>query len=57
MNGVHPKVQNAAIAGAVSVVIVWAVQQFGHLAIPGEVASAITTILSAVTGYATTDDK
>lgn len=45
------KVNAAALAGALSVVIIWAVKVLGHTEIPAEVASAVTTVLSFLTGY------
>lgn len=47
------KVSMSAAAGAITVVIVWAAQQFGKVVIPPEVASAITLILMTITGYVT----
>jgi len=48
----HPKVQNAGIAGALTVVLVWAATLLG-VEVPPEVASAITTILSFAAGFIT----
>lgn len=45
------KLVAAAIAGAVTVIAVWAAKQFAKVDIPGEVASAFTTIVSLVVGY------
>jgi hypothetical protein len=47
------KVTAAGAAGAVSIVLVWALHQFAHLDMPAEVASAITTLLAFLTGYLT----
>lgn len=44
------KVGAAGLAGAVSIIGVWAASQFG-VDVPGEVASAITTVLTFGTGY------
>ena len=57
MARINPKVANAALAGAASVCLVWLAHQFTHVEIPGEVASAITTILSVVAGWFTSDDN
>jgi len=41
-----PKVATGAIVGAFSVILVWSLGQF-HVQMPPEVASALTTVLSA----------
>ena len=47
------KVSSSALAGAISITVVWAVNNFAAhgTAIPGEVASALTTILSSLVAY------
>ena len=50
MNGPTRKVSAGTAAGAASVLLVWGLGLAG-IAVPGEVASAITTLLSAVAGY------
>lgn len=48
------KVGASALAGALSVILVWIVNTFvltGSAKVTGEVASAITTILTFVVGY------
>lgn len=48
------KVGASALAGALSVVLVWVLNTFvltGPIKITGEVASAITTILAFAVGY------
>lgn len=48
------KVSSSALAGAISITVVWAVNNFAMptgTEIPGEVASALTTILSSLVGY------
>jgi len=45
------KIGSAALAGGLSIILVWTIKQFGHVEIPGEVASGITTVLSFVVGY------
>jgi hypothetical protein len=48
------KVGGSALAGALSVVLVWIINTFvltGPVKITGEVASAITTILTFLVGY------
>lgn len=46
----HPKVQAASGAAALSVVLVFIAQQAG-LTIPPDVASAITALLTIAAGY------
>ncbi len=41
-----PKVATGALAGAVSVIVVWIVNKFG-VEVPPEIASAFTTVISA----------
>ncbi len=45
-----PKVATGALAGAVSVIVVWIISKFG-LEVPPEMASAFTTVISAVSMY------
>jgi hypothetical protein len=45
------KVIGGAFAGAVTIVLVWAVKQFASVEVPAEVASALTTIVSAAVAY------
>lgn len=45
------KVAVGALAGAVTVVLVWAVRQWGKVEIPPEVASAVTTIFTFGVSY------
>lgn len=48
------KVGAGALAGALSVVLVWVINTFvltGSMKITGEVASALTTILTFLVGY------
>lgn len=47
---VHPKVQSAGLAGAVSVLVVFVATQLG-LDISPEVSSALTTVLAFAAGY------
>lgn len=58
MNGNKPtrKVGAAGIAGAVSVLIVWGLGAAG-VSVPAEVSSAMTTVISFVTGYVVTDSE
>ena len=54
-SAIHPKVQAAAVgagfAGAVTTIAVWIMESQG-LDVPAEVAAAITTIISALVGFA-----
>ena len=55
MSDVHPKVRAGGVAGAITVVLVWAASQVG-VEIPAEVASALTTLISFGGGYLTSSD-
>jgi len=59
MNGKTPtrKVGASAIAGALSVIVVWALKDFGGIVAPPEISSAITTVISFVTGYWVSDPE
>ena len=56
MNGKTPsrKVGAGALAGALSVLIIWAAQQAG-VTVPAEVSSSFTTMLSLLTSYFVTE--
>jgi hypothetical protein len=45
------KVGYSAVAGALTIILVWAVEEFGDTKLPAEVASSITALLTAITGY------
>ena len=45
------KVGSGALAGALSIVLVWVIQTYGGQQIPAEVASAGTTILSFIVSW------
>jgi preprotein translocase subunit SecD len=45
------KVTAGVLAGAVSVILVWAIKTYVHQDLPGEVASSITTVLTFVTSW------
>lgn len=49
-NVVHPKVAAGSLAGAVTILLVFAAEKLG-LEVPAEVASAFTVILSFAAGY------
>ncbi len=46
-----PKVATGALAGALSVILVWIIGTCFHVTIPPEVASAFTTLISGVSSY------
>lgn len=52
---INRKVSSSALAGALSVILIWATQSFGGISVPAEISSAITTALSFVTGYLVPD--
>ena len=45
-----PKVATGALAGAVSIIIVWILGQF-HIVVPPEVSSAFTIVVSTASSY------
>lgn len=45
------KVGAGAVAGALTIVIVWALSELAGVEVPGAVASAITTVTMFVVGY------
>lgn len=47
----NPKVTVAAIAGAVTILIVYLVELFSTVMVPPEVASAITVMVMVAVGY------
>jgi hypothetical protein len=47
------KVTTSALAGALTVLLVWILQSAFHISISAEVAAAFTTVLSFLTGYLT----
>ena len=49
------KVGFSAIAGALSIVLVWVLKTYGVSEIPPEVSSAMTTVISAIVGYFVVD--
>jgi hypothetical protein len=46
------KAMAAGAAGAVTVILVWVLGTFGHIVVPPEVSSALTTIISSLAAYA-----
>lgn len=46
---------NAVLAGALTTVVVWAIQMWGHVTVPVEVTGAITTIATVIAAHFTTD--
>ena len=49
------KVSGGMLAGAISILFLWAAKTYGGIEMPGETGSAITTILTFVTSYFVTD--
>ena len=47
----------SAIGGALTIIIVWVVQTWGHVDIPAGVASAFTTIIMALLTHFVPDRK
>src|SRR5262249_17428466 len=47
------KVAAGALAGALSIILVWVARQFAHVEIPAEVASPFTTVLTFGVSYLT----
>ena len=45
------KVGAGLLAGSLTVILIWAMKQYGGTDIPGEVGSAITTILTFFTSW------
>lgn len=48
---VSPKVVAGGLAGASTIILVWGLRQFVGVELPGEVASAVTTLLSGVAAF------
>ncbi len=51
-NNLTPKVAVGALAGAISVILVWIITKCG-IEVPPEIASAFTTVISALASYFT----
>jgi hypothetical protein len=51
MGNISNKVTIPALAGAIVTIATWAIMQFAHITIPGEIAAAITTVVMAGLGY------
>lgn len=50
-NILNRKVSAGALAGALSVVVVWVLGEYAEVEIPPEVASAITTVFTFIVAY------
>ena len=48
---INRKVSAGGLAGALSIILVWAIKQFGAMELPAEVASGVTTLLTFITSY------
>lgn len=51
ISDINPKVAASGLAGAITIVLVWILHGLLSVAIPPEVASAFTVIVSAITGW------
>ena len=51
------KVGLGAVAGALTIIIVWVASDFGGIDVPAEVASAFTAILTFATSYFVKDTE
>jgi tetrahydromethanopterin S-methyltransferase subunit E len=49
----NAKVLNGAVAGAVTVLAVWLLETFAHVAMPATVSAALTVIFTFAMGYVT----
>ena len=49
------KVAAGALAGALTVVLVWALKQFAHTEMPAEIAMALQVLITFGTQYVVTD--
>jgi hypothetical protein len=47
------KVLAAALGGALATIVVWVIQTYGGIEIPGDVSAALATIFAFVVGYLT----
>ena len=45
------KVTAGAVAGAVTTIVIWVLKAYAHIEVPGEIAAAITTVLTFVVAY------
>ena len=54
---INRKVSAGGLAGALSIVVLWALKVYGHQELPAEVGSAVTTVLSFVTSYFVTEPE
>jgi uncharacterized membrane protein YfcA len=52
---VNRKVSAGGLAGALSIILVWALKAYGHTELPPEVASGVTTLISFATSYFVTE--
>ncbi len=50
-----PKVVAAALAGSATTIVLFLLSTYAHVDLPGEVAAAITTVLSFLIGYITSE--
>ena len=50
-NPISPKVTIAVVAGAVTTLLVWLLGDFASIDVPGEAATAITTVIMAAAAW------
>lgn len=51
MGSIHPKIGGSTLAAAIVVVLIYVIQTITKIAIPADVAAAVTTIVGFVIGY------
>ena len=49
------KVGAGMLAGAISVLLLWALKTYGNVEMPGEAGASVTTILTFITSYFVTE--
>lgn len=54
-NPTSPKVTTAALAGAITVLVVWILGDFASVDVPAEAAAGITTVIMAIAAWLKTD--
>lgn len=47
----HRKISVGALAGGLSIILVWLIKAYGGQDMPAEVASGLTTVLTFLTSY------
>ena len=57
MFDLNPKVQNAGVAAGLVSLVVWMLHDFLHVEMPPEAAAGLTGLISALTGYRSSDQE